>query len=121
MSRHLKIAAGLHIAVACFGAGLVAMLWVFAALLAPTFEGSWVVELITAVGRPLALLLLACCGFEMMAAIALLRRHRGAWPALAALSCALIAVFPLGTALAVYTFWALASTKPPPKFTSLTS
>ena len=88
-------------------AAVVALLWVCAALLAPVFEGTFIPELVSAVGRPVALVLLAFAALEVAAAAALLRRRRWAAYALLAVGVAQLAIFPIGSALALYTFYAL--------------
>ncbi len=107
-TRH-RIAAGLHIAVGCLIAALVAVLWICLALLAPVFEGTFVPDLFAMFGQPLAVATLAYAGLEVAAAIALLRAHRWARYALGAVSLTQFAIVPIGTALSVYTFWVLIS------------
>lgn len=106
---HKQIAAWLHIAAGAFVATLIAGLWVYAALLAPIFEGSFIPELFAMFGRPVAVALLSFAMLEIVAAVALLRRRRWARFALVAVGAAQLAVFPIGTALTLYTLWALLS------------
>ena len=107
MSRHRQIAAGLHISAGLFVAGTVGALWVCAALLAPTFEGSFVPGLVAMFGRPIAVVLIGFGVLEIAAAIALLRDSAWAHVALLMVSAVLLLVFPIGTSLAIYTGWAL--------------
>ena len=58
-------------------------------------------------GRPVALVLLACVALEVASAGALLRRRRWAAYALLAVGVAQLAIFPIGSALALYTLYAL--------------
>ena len=86
-------------------AAVVALLWVCAARLAPNFYGTFIPELTSAVGQPV--MLLAFAALEVAAAAALLRRRRWAAYALLAVGVAQLAIFPIGSALALYTFYAL--------------
>jgi len=107
MSSRQKIASALHIAAGLFLVGTVGMLWVCAALLAPMFEGSFVPGLVAMFGRPVAVALIGFGALQMAAAVALWRKNAGARGVLLMVSAVLLFVFPIGTALAIYTFWAL--------------
>ena len=109
MSRRRLIAAGLHVAAGLFVAGTVGTLWVCAAMLAPMFEGSFVPGLVAMFGRPVAIVLIGFGVLEVAAAIALLRGSSWARMVLLTVSAVLLFVFPVGTALSIYTGWALAS------------
>ena len=84
-----------------------ALLWVCIALLAPVFDGTFIPELVSAVGRPVALVLLAFAALEVAAANALLKHRRWAAYALLAVGGAQLPIFPIGSALALYTLYAL--------------
>lgn len=107
MNTRRKVAAWLHIAAAAFVATLVAGLWVCAALLAPSFEGSFLPELVTMFGRPVAVALLVFTAVEAAAAIALLRGQPWAVHLLMGVGLLQLPVFPIGTALSIYTLWSL--------------
>ena len=61
-------------------------------------------------GRPVAVALLAFATLEVAAAVALLRRRRWARYGLYGVTAAQLVIFPIGTALALYTSWALMAT-----------
>jgi hypothetical protein len=107
MNTRRKIAAWLHIAAAAFVATLVAGLWVCAALLAPTFEGTFVTELVAMFGRPIAVALLVFTVVEAAAAAALLRGQAWAAQVLMGVGLLQLPVFPIGTALSLFTLWSL--------------
>ena len=107
VSNHRRIAAWLHIGAGTFMPAVVALLWVCAARLAPIFDRTFFPELTSAVGRPVALVRLAFVALEVAAAAALLRRRRWAADALLAVGVAQLAIFPIGSALALYTLHAL--------------
>jgi hypothetical protein len=107
MSLHRRIAAWLHVAVAAFIVGATGMLWICAAMLAPTFEGSFVPDLVAMFGRPIAVALIAFGTLEAAAAIAVLRGREWGRVALVMISALQLVVFPIGTAVALYTGWAL--------------
>lgn len=58
-------------------------------------------------GRLVAVALLAFAALEVAAGIGLLRRHRWARYALCTIGGVQLAIFLIGTALAMYTLWAL--------------
>ena len=107
MRNHQIAVAWMHVVAGLFVLGCVTLLWALAAQLAPFFEGTFVPELFVMFGRPVALVLIVVAGLEALAAVALLRGHR--WPrwALMGVSLLHLPIFPIGTALSVYTFWAL--------------
>ena len=107
LSIHRKIASWLHIAVGALIAALISTLWICAALLAPVFDGSFIPGLVAMFGRPVAVALLAFATLEVAAAVALLRRRRWARYGLYGVAAAQLVIFPIGTALALYTSWAL--------------
>ena len=113
MSTRRKIAAWLHIAAGVFVAGMVGALWVLATMLASTFEGSFVPELVAMFGRPVAAALIGFGVLEVAAAIALLRGREWARVPILMASAVQLLVFPIGTALAIYTVWALATRTAP--------
>ena len=110
LSIHRKIASWLHIAVGALIAALISTLWICAALLAPVFEGSFIPGLVAMFGRPVAVALLAFATLEVAAAVALLRRRRWARYGLYGVAATQLVIFPIGTALALYTSWALMAT-----------
>lgn len=106
-NRRRRVAASLHIVAGTFVIGIVGTLWVCAAMLAPIFEGSFVPELLAMVGRPVAATVIAFGALEVVAAIAVLRGREWGRLTLIAVALPQLALFPIGTALAVYTGWAL--------------
>ena len=110
LSIHRKIASWLHIAVGALIAALTFTLWICAALLAPVFDGSFIPGLVAMFGRPVGVALLAFATLEVAAAVALLRRRRWARYGLNGVAAAQLVIFPIGTALALYTLWALVVT-----------
>ena len=111
VSNHRRIAAWLHIGAGAFTAAVVALLWVCAALLAPMIAGTFIPELVSAVGRPVALVLLAFAALEVAAATALLKHRRWAPYALCAVGVVQLTIFPIGTALALYTLYAILASR----------
>ena len=115
MRTHEIIVGWLHLIAGLFVFGCVAMIWYAAAQLASWFAGTFIPGLVAAVGIPIAVTLLAASGLEMVAAVALIMRnvkpHAWARPVLIGVSALQLLIFPIGTAIAVYTFWALLSQK----------
>ena len=107
LNIHRKIASWLHIAVGALIAALISTLWICAALLAPVFDGSFILGLVAMFGRPVAVALLAFATLEVAAAVALLRRRRWARYGLYGVAATQLVIFPIGTALTIYTLWAL--------------
>ena len=63
--RNHEIAVGwMHVVAGLFVLGCVSLLWVLAAQLAPSFEGTFVPELFKTFGRPIALVLLGLAGLD---------------------------------------------------------
>jgi len=85
--------------------GCVATIWIAAVALAPTFEGSFIPGLVAMFGKPIASVLMTLALIEVVAALAALQSERR-WPrfVLMAISALLLFVFPIGTAIAIYTF-----------------
>ena len=110
LSIHRKIASWLHIAVGALIAALTSTLWICYALLAPVFDGSFIPGLVAMFGWPVAVALLAFATLEVAAAVALLRRRRWARFALYGVGAAQLVIFPISTALTIYTLWALIAT-----------
>lgn len=113
MNTRRCVAAWLHVAAGAFIVGLVVTLWVCAAMLASTVDGSFIPELVAMFGRPIAVALIAFGTIQIGAAVALLRGREWARVALGIVSALLAPVFPIGTALAVYTGWALVTAPSP--------
>lgn len=107
LSIHRKVASWLHIAAGALTAGLISTLWICAALLAPTFDGTFIPGLVAMFGRPVAVALLAFAALEVTAAVGLLGRRKWARFALYGVGAAQLVIFPIGTALTIYTLWAL--------------
>ncbi len=108
MRRHRVIAACLHLVASLFVAACVSTIWIGAVLLAPLFDGSFVPALLAAVGRPVGFFLLGVALVDALAAIVLIARPSTvAGLVLVIVGLPLLFVFPIGTALAGYTAWAL--------------
>jgi len=107
-NRH-RIAAWLHIAAGTFVTALIAIIWICAELLTQMFDGTFIPGAWAMFGRPVALVLVAFTVMELLAGIALLRERLWArWPLLF-VSVFQVAIVPIGTLLAMYSFWALLS------------
>lgn len=107
LTLHRIIAACLHAALSAMVLSCVTFLWFAAAELAPVFEGSFIPDLFVMFGRPLAVALLAVAALQMVAAIAVVRGRKWGRIVLACFSIALLAMFPVGTAIGAYALWAL--------------
>lgn len=122
MRTHEIITGWLHLVAGLFVFGIVAVLWYLAAQIASLFAGTFIPELFTMFGIPIALILLTASGLEIAASVALIQpnpaAHGWARPALIALSALQLFIFPIGTAVSIYTFWALLFHKPEPAKTS---
>ena len=105
MNTHEVVAAWLHVVAGVFVAACVSMLWLAAAMLAPYFEGSFVPGLVAMFGRPVAVVLLVFAFVELVAAVALLRGRAWARGVLLGVSVLLVPIFPIGTAVALYSAW----------------
>jgi len=112
MNKREAVAGWLHMAIGALFLITVIALWLLAAELAPFFEGSFVPELFSMFGKPIAIAVICIAGLEVAAAIALVRRHTWARVVLIVYSLLLLLVFPIGTAAGAFTLWALLS-KPP--------
>ena len=102
-----RTVAGLHIAAGAFACVVVGTLWVCAALLEPLFEGTFVPGLVAMFGRPVALFVMALGTLEIAAAVALLRGSRWARIVLLVICVLQLAIFPIGTTIALVTGWLL--------------
>jgi len=102
-----KIAAYLHIAASLFVIGIFSLLWYAATGLASLFEGSFVPDLVAMFGKPIAIFAIVFGLMEMAAAIAVLQNQSWGRRALFVVSVAQIWIFPIGTALSIFTFWAM--------------
>lgn len=107
--NHSRIAAGLHLASSLFIAAAVIGLWVLAADIAEGLSGTSIPALLAFFGKPIAVAALVVAGVELLSAMALLAGTRMRWPryALAAIGLMQLWAFPIGTAIGLYTFWAL--------------
>ena len=105
-NMHIAVVAWLHIFVGMFLFACVSIIWICAAGLASTFEGSFVPGLVAMFGKPIALVLLALATLQFISAVALSRGRRWSLYPLGLISFLLLFVFPIGTAMAAYTFWA---------------
>ena len=118
MRTHEVIVGWLHLIAGLFVFGAVAVLWYLAAQLASLFAGTFIPELFAMFGIPIAVILLAASGLEIAASIALIQRnvasHGWARPVLIGLSALQLFLFPIGTAVSIYTFWALLFQKTAP-------
>lgn len=116
MRTHEIITGWLHLIAGAFVFGCVAMIWYAAAQLASWFAATFIPGLIATVGIPIAVTLLAASGLEMVAGVVLVMRNvkQYGWarPVLIGSSALQLLMFPIGTAIAVYTFWALLTLKP---------
>lgn len=101
------IVAGLHLLLGVLVVGCVLLLWAAAAEFAPWFKGSFVRDLFTWIGRPVAAAFLVFGTVEMAGAGALFAARRWArWP-LGLVSLLQLWIFPIGTAVAAYSLWVL--------------
>lgn len=107
MRVHQVIVSWLHVVTGLFGAVCVAVIWIAAAQLAPLFEGTFIPGLLALFGRPVAIVLLAVAGVEVVAGIALLRGQSWSRVPLVCIGVLQLVAFPFGTALGLYTFWVL--------------
>ena len=116
MRTHEIITGWLHLIAGLFIFGCVAMIWYAAAQLASWFSATFIPGLLATVGIPIAVTLLAASGLEIVAAVALVMRnvkqHAWARPVLIGVSALQLLLFPIGTAVAVYSLWALLSQSP---------
>ena len=116
MRTHEIITGWLHLVAGLFIFGCVAMIWYAAAQLASWFSATFIPGLLATVGIPIAVTLLAASGLEIVAAVALVMRnvkqHAWARPVLIGVSALQFLLFPIGTAIAVYSLWALLSQSP---------
>ena len=110
---HEVVVAWIHIFVALFVCSCVLIIWIGSALLAPTFEGTFIPGLVAMFGRPVAAFLLILACVEAAAATALLRGHFWARTTLVVVSVFQLPIFPIGTAIAAYTMWVLLRKEPP--------
>lgn len=115
MRTHEIITGWLHLIAGLFVICCVAMIWYAAAQLASWFDATFIPGLLAAVGIPIAVTLLTASGLEIVAAVALVMRNAKpqgwARPVLIGASALQLLIFPVGTAIAVYTFWALLFSK----------
>jgi hypothetical protein len=112
MGTRRQFVAWVHVVVGCALVAGVAALWIAAALLAPLFEGSFVPELVAMFGRPIAIGLLVFGTLEVAAAWGLLRGQRWARRVLFVVALLQFSLVPVGTAIAVVTWWAIAMPGP---------
>ena len=116
MRTHEIITGWLHLIAGLFIFGCVAMIWYAAAQLASWFSATFSPGLLATVGIPIAVTLLAASGLEIVAAVALVMRnvkqHAWARPVLIGVSALQLLLFPMGTAIAVYSLWALLTQSP---------
>ena len=116
MRTHEIIVGWLHLIAGLFVFVLVAFLWYLAAQIAAMFAGTFIPGLFAIVGIPIAVIFLAASAVEIASSIALIRRSVGphAWarPVLIGVSALQLLIFPIGTAIAIYTIWALLFLKP---------
>jgi hypothetical protein len=107
MPSHRTIVSSLHIAIGLVVIGLFGFLWYSAAALAPTFKGSFVPDLVAMFAKPVAVLAIALGVLECTSSVALLRRKAWSRYTLSFISTLQLVVFPIGTAVSVYTLWVL--------------
>ena len=116
MRIHEIVVGWLHIAAGVFVFGVVAILWYLAAQLAYLVSGTFIPVVFVIFGLPIAVILLATSGLEIASGIALIGINVGphAWarPVLIGVSALQLLIFPTGTAIAIYTIWALLFLKP---------
>jgi hypothetical protein len=104
---HERIVAALHCVLALAVVAFIAVFWKLAADLAPLVEGSFIPGLVAWIGRPIAIFFLVIAAIQIAAAIALIMQRGWGRGVLVAASFPLILLFPVGTLLAGYTFFAL--------------
>ena len=113
MRTYEIITGWLHLIAGLFIFGCVATIWYAAAQLASWFSATFIPGLLATVGIPIAVTLLAASGLEIVAAFSLVigKAQQYAWarPVLIGVSALQLLLFPIGTAIAVYSLWALIS------------
>ena len=116
MRTHEIIIGWLHLIAGLFVFGCIATIWYAAAQLAFWFGATFIPGLLATVGIPIAVTLLAASGLEIVAAVVLVMRnvkqHAWARPVLIGVSALQLLLFPIGTAIAVYSLWALLTQNP---------
>ena len=116
MRTHEIIVGWLHIAAGAFVCGIVAILWYLAAQLAYFVSGTIIPDIFVIFALPMAVILLVTSGAEIAGGVALIGRNVGphgwARPLLIGVSALQLLIFPIGTAIAIYTIWALLFLKP---------
>ena len=116
MRTHEIITGWLHLIAGLFIFSCVATIWYAAAQLASWFSATFIPGLLAMVGIPIAVTLLAASGLEIVAAVVLVmhnvKQHAWARPVLIGVSALQLLLFPIGTAIAVYSLWALLSQSP---------
>jgi hypothetical protein len=105
--KHDVIVGWLHVVAGVFICACISIIWVSLAQLASLFEQTGIPILVTLYFGPISVCLLILGLVEIVAAIALLYRQTWARATLVGLSAILSFVVPIGTALAIYTVWAL--------------
>ena len=111
MRTHEIITGWLHLIAGLFIFGCVAMIWYAAAQLASWFSATFIPGLLAMVGIPIAVILLAASGLEIVAAFSLImgnaKQYAWARPVLIGVSALQLLLFSIGTAIAAYSLWAL--------------
>ena len=107
MNKHLLAVAWLHVTVSAFVIICVSVIWIASAGLSSTFEGTFIPGLVAMFGKPLATLLLTLAAVELISAVALTRAGLWSRYPLRFISFLLLFAFPIGTSVAIYTFWAM--------------
>lgn len=106
----------MHLIAGLFVFGCVAMICYAAAQLASWFDATLILGLLATVGIPIAVTMLVASGLVIVAAVALVKLDANprVWPrpVLIGASALQLLIFPSGSAIAVYTFWALLSQRP---------
>lgn len=122
MDIHYRVVGALHIIEAAFFMlGILMMSLFFGAIAAFVQLDPHLVTLIVGAGSFIALPIICLCIGQVIAAIALLRGSQGAKIWVIVFGALSLFNFPFGTALGIYTFWALLRDLPTPPTTSSTS
>lgn len=106
--RGHEIAVGwIHLALSLTLITFVGVMWWAAAGLAAVVKGTWIPQLISMFGKPIAIAIIVIALVDLVAAVGMLRGQSWARPMLIGISVLELPIFPFGTAVSLYTLWTL--------------